>query len=987
MTGHTLIIEDVRLSWWKGQQVDQIYYQHRNHRNSLSIHKVVTDATLWQILFYKDLGEVHLLNPTLTLSKDKTPTESLLKTISFSEASLFPHLTKTDQSSLDFSFLGKMVIEDGIIHLIHSQMESITLSALQCDISILKSQWKLKAQGKTIQSAIKGEFNIDMAFMHIDKNLEPFIDLQAHLDHFPVRIGDQLISFFKPTFKDIFVDTIGEAIDINLKLKQLPKALEIDCKAKSLYFNADIHTKTVNETVVLATPAIIHFQCPSKIIEHLIGFEVQNDFLGQWKIDYLSIPLGHKKQFSFQGTLKGEKIKTSHFDLTPFSLFVSTTNFDEKNFNVKIDSSQAQVNTAIYIPSNWSDLILEGQGLFLGNNRVDISAKTLDSIQLSIEGPYLKTHLIGGYYPKTDLFFLKEPAQIAFSIPIKSFESDLTETAFAEIAIEPFQICFSTNQGLISTQMHFYPFRYQSFDIKKCHLALKGDIKKRKIDYSLSTFIEDGQIHSRGFINASQEMDHQLVFKNLSTQFLDHCLPYFNQFEAMLGPQINGVLECSHSLQQDHLHLSAFSKQFEFEIALEKKGEAFELVHPAKIEWTLPSKTYQDLTQGFHSPLPFSNIDDEIRVHCHLSSLFIPLTSLLSIPQINSLQLSSLGYQGSLSIGPLAISQDLTKGSSVISTLMLSVQHNPFSITKLEIDTGQMLQAKACFNDQLTQFSLQGRFYEVPIDFINNLWLSCFSQKPFLFDFIGSSVSVDFQTSIDQKCGPIQFKLLSDTVDTQFDGYLDKGILTLKHPFSLEMKERLIDPKIQPSERLGLYAINSIGPVTLEVSPKGFSCPLLPFDFSQLQISKGKLHLRHLVCSQVKALQDILSLLQFEDLKLHDSMEIDFSPLNFQLDKGIFQYDSIDMTISNKYSLCSWGKIDFIQDQIQTVIGLTAQCIKQAWDIENLPDGYLLSIPIEGSLKEPRPQLGVITPKIAKLLILKQNAAFDKQAKTGEMHF
>lgn len=90
-----------------------------------------------------------------------------------------------------------------------------------------------------------------------------------------------------------------------------------------------------------------------------------------------------------------------------------------------------------------------------------------------------------------------------------------------------------------------------------------------------------------------------------------------------------------------------------------------------------------------------------------------------------------------------------------------------------------------------------------------------------------------------------------------------------------------------------------------------------------------------------------------------------------------------EILISNTYQVCIWGGLDFPAQKVDMVLGLTASCLKIAFGIKNLPDDYVLQIPMKGKMDNVKINTSKATAKIAALLLWQQKAvsgAFGKSS-------
>lgn len=188
--------------------------------------------------------------------------------------------------------------------------------------------------------------------------------------------------------------------------------------------------------------------------------------------------------------------------------------------------------------------------------------------------------------------------------------------------------------------------------------------------------------------------------------------------------------------------------------------------------------------------------------------------------------------------------------------------------------------------------------------------------------------------------------LSSPLTSLAMEGQLNKGILTLKKPLKWnfiltpEMRAILIKKKI-PFLRT---AIQGEAPITLTIDPAGFTLPLNPFDLNAVQIEKGTFELGKIQFQNEGELSSILNLISPIQEK---QFTLWFTPIYFQMNKGIVHLNRFDFLVANLYQLASWGQIDLKNHQSSLILGLTSQSLDFAFGIKSLKDDYILQIPLK----------------------------------------
>lgn len=178
-----------------------------------------------------------------------------------------------------------------------------------------------------------------------------------------------------------------------------------------------------------------------------------------------------------------------------------------------------------------------------------------------------------------------------------------------------------------------------------------------------------------------------------------------------------------------------------------------------------------------------------------------------------------------------------------------------------------------------------------------------------------------------------------------FDGKLNDGILTLNKPLegSVTLTPLFTQTFLAPSVPLLSSAIGSENPIKFSISPDQFSCPLFPFQLDQVKIGKGLLDLGKIRFRNEGELSSVLNFIH----SISDStFTIWFTPLYFNLEKGILTLKRLDLLVANSYTLASWGSLNLNKQTADLVLGLSAQSLQYAFAVQGLDDQYILQIPL-----------------------------------------
>ena len=241
----------------------------------------------------------------------------------------------------------------------------------------------------------------------------------------------------------------------------------------------------------------------------------------------------------------------------------------------------------------------------------------------------------------------------------------------------------------------------------------------------------------------------------------------------------------------------------------------------------------------------------------------------------------------------------------------------------------------------------------------------------------GPHLNLQANANLNQGDGPFAYTLQSQHLRSSLRGAFKQGALTLTDPlyFQLSITPALSQLLFQEMNPLGLSSVRSEGPITLEIAPQGFSYPLFPHDLSRLEVGGGKLELGKLFCHNEGNLEVALGLLKLGQYRKGDELKLWFAPLDFQIQQGVLNCERTELLIADTFQVCLWGDVNFPENNIDAILGLTASCLKKAFSIKNLPEDYVLQIPMRGSLTDVNINTSKATAKVAALLIWQQKGS------------
>lgn len=985
ITGNTLVMEKLDISWWKGQSIEQITFKDAPGKLAFTCPKITTDATLWQVLFSHDLGNVEILQPHAIISADipvkaTPPTVSQVSQASqVTKAGFIPSLSFVPIAEISLpSYFGHLSVKEGQAAFVGKGFDPIEIQEAVFDATLQKSQIKLQGSGKTLQKAISGSFDLNLAC-----DL-PQIDLSAKLQNFPMRSLDQIVSLTHPQLQGVLLGTVGEAVNVDLKLKNQKQALEVYLDAKSPIFSAHIESATQDDIVTLASPAIIDFQIPAEAFKPFYA-GLQNPFQGQFRIEKLRLPLADKESAAFQATLKGQTLQFSWGEVQPFSVLLSTENFKDRHFTLKVDSPQAQVNMALYVPTDWQALTLEGEALFPQNTRINFNAQTLSTITLNIQGDVWQGSFLGGFDPVHQTLTLAKPATFLYHLsqlpaPLPPL---LKEPTTLRLNIDPCKINLADQSGQIAVKLEADPATLENIPIGQTLISLHGDLKSKKGTFELTSAIDQGPVSASGTFGWPNDISARCLFSEAPIALIDLFLKSKGQLTPILGSKIDGTLNLTLSKESKTASLQLKTPTLSADATVQQKDNTLQLLKPAQLTLTLSPEGYTALDEWLNpTPTPFV--------------LTQPATIQATVNSLRMLQNEKIpqSFKVDCSIDTLAFASKETPNSATsnsatsssgtkLDQLKLHLEHTGGPFIFNFSTTGAALQGSLDSKTGLNQ--LQGKLDRFPTPALDVLARAFGPPKASLATIFGPQIDLTLNTSLDHWSGPMQLQLNSTNIRASLDGVVNQGMLALKDTLHVQIMltedlSHLIFNSLNP---LSLSGMTSEGPITLQIPAEGFSFPLQTADPTKINIPSGRLELGKIFCHNEGNLNVALGLLKLSQFSQNQNLELWFAPLDFHVKGGLLDCERTEILISEKYQVCTWGKIDFIVKEVDMVLGLTASCLRQAFGIKNLPDNYVLQVPMRGPLNNVKINTAQATAKIAALLLWQQKGSLVQKNSKG----
>lgn len=480
----------------------------------------------------------------------------------------------------------------------------------------------------------------------------------------------------------------------------------------------------------------------------------------------------------------------------------------------------------------------------------------------------------------------------------------------------------------------------------------------------VQNWTEDGEIKLKG-----SEIFANLALTQIPTNFLKLFLQK-DEIAVLLGSKLDLKLESNIHLDEVPYASAAFTVQ----------GPQISMEGQLNFATALTLKDNQTLSCAFIlTPERFNALrnllkasqDPSLRkdsitlientaVSLKLNSLFYPLNSTTE----NSF--TELKFDTDLTADRLAI-LDTRDGQS----LTFEKLNAHLNAEDLKTDCSFNVQASQRSRQKNSEFLLKGRAYnalkpngtlnieslsvqfdskiaDLPLDvFCRAICLDPQSNQK-VEALFGQTLDAEMHVSLNQMNGPIQAKFRGENGTIHLDAQLDQGNLFLNSPFFAEC---VVTPELGHSILQDVFPLLSgivvaDQPLQIAIDNRGFYFPIKDFDFRRINIQNASISLGKVKFNNQGQLGEILSLLTPPESEL---IVVWFTPLYLNLTEGNLVLRRIDMLISDRFPIATWGNVNFVKDRVDLVIGLSGYALSHAFNLGPLDPNDFLQIPLRGT--------------------------------------
>jgi hypothetical protein len=412
---------------------------------------------------------------------------------------------------------------------------------------------------------------------------------------------------------------------------------------------------------------------------------------------------------------------------------------------------------------------------------------------------------------------------------------------------------------------------------------------------------------------------------------------------------------------------SPSGKKFLLRLATQKLHQQIE-VEELHFSWRGPQTMKKIAIKSENFELSFEEFSTDL-----------PFWKLSALSSFSLKTLSSLKAKTMLTNGTLTTHLP----ESHFSDIHLAVAHDENGPIHLEMegksDEGGKIFAKAVTEDlDFSNATLDLSCQDLPSLFLDRT-ISLFTELPegFFSTLLGKTIQLQLAANIAQERGNLNLSFSSPLVSTTVQGEIQEGTLTLTKDLQLEvfLTETFSQYFLKEMSPLFLSAKSSKQPIHLTVYKEGFECPLLPFSLKEVKVQKAILDLGQMRAKNAAGIGLVMGLMKLHLPSHLEEMDVWATEVTLSLYDGTLYTDRMDVLLDNSIHICTWGTIDLVTKEVDMTLGLTADALKETFRFSHLPDDYVLTIPVKGTIDHVKIDNSVATAKIAKLMAMKATNA------------
>ena len=950
-----LKIDVLDLSWSGTQEIAGLEIRDERGNLTFSCDELFTDATLVQILIRHEIGSMKVIQPNMRIGPDNK-NASQVKIVH--QAGFIP--AWGIQNTVFYPLKGHILIEQGALDFLSPGLDLIRVYNIALSLeSSQTGSWHIKANGQTVQNSVLGQFDLEGV-------MDEKIGVSGHLANFPTRSIDQTIGIFYPALKGLFSSGIGEALNVDLEVKGSCEMMGISLNANSPNFRAQIQATSNHDKFFLSMPALISLTARPEFAEKFAQLSLLKPVTLTFKIDDFRFCLPQKEIEAIQGNLSLSEIQLPDVLLKSAVISLVTDHVKKGQFTATLQSSQLSLSpmqfqwkeglkllrptafsgvangvlTKFSLPLNWKELEVEAEINWRG--KIKLSIATLQSIYL-------------------DYTFAKLPSPWDVLLP---------EPTTMHLKMD----CMHSVE-LLKGVTTIDSFMIEAIPIQNIRGSFQFSPKNRVGSLQINGTIGNGEIEAQ-FSLQGKEVQTEGILKKIPVHLFE-LLFHHNELNLILGPKAD--LSFKGILKKETLELSLLghSDLLQLDLHLKHAENMLSVVKPSTLSYTLTQKSYKALDHWVN-PLvssPF-NLVTEAQLFFELNSLQLPTQSGPDGFPALIFDPSQTQLEGDFTVNQFGFMESSTGQESSLNHLELHLsQTTPQAPLSFHLHADVAPKSKFSLNGSF-DYSKASTILDIHIEQFPSAILDVLARligkkEVALSTLLGPTVEATIVTQIRQRRGPLKMTINAPYTRISLEGNLKDGILTLNDTLygQITMTPSLSRMLLKDINPLSISAIHATHPITLEIPASGFSLQLYPFSMKEWMIPQARIELGQIVCQNEGNLSAALALLKLHQFSNDQEIKLWFAPFDLHMHQGMIDCERTEILVADTFDICTWGQIDLVHDYVDTVLGLTASCLKKAFGIKELPSDYILQMAMKGPANDVQIDSSKATAKVAALLL------------------
>jgi len=614
--------------------------------------------------------------------------------------------------------------------------------------------------------------------------------------------------------------------------------------------------------------------------------------------------------------------------------------------------------------------LMQKKGYEVPASIIKLQMASLTDIRFSLENPLCSLSSTLGLTPK--FLSIKDPTIFEYRLSQESLPiylpSGITFTdAVVRLTCKPVKISLDDikNTPPINLALELGSTQIQSsktalsLPIEHLHAAATISLEKQTLNASYELELASapivGSIDLRSFSNP--EFKSYLSAKKLPVSLLQSLtqgiFPSDKDYSSLLGDELSLTAEVEKGNKAKSLSVDVTSPLLKLKGGFDLQNQMLTSLSPLSLEYTLTPKGYKR-----HISSPFS-LQKDVQIVGAIQDLCLPLDfSLDKARGTLTTSASSIILESKEIAEPLVI-------SDLKASLSKKTEKKGLEITAGFKSKEGALQLSGLLSQiKPLQGSLQMNMAEFPSTALDFFSLNKNSFYPLL---LGPFFTANCNLSLEQGKGPLSIGLQSKKAHFDMQAEILPSAITLRKDLSADL---LVTPELAKlfiKTDSPISSLSAPKPITVWASKQGFSIPL-DKNLSAVEIPNIQINLNKIYCKNEGAIASALQQLKSKEPN-NKEIEIWFAPFDLHVRKGVVEIERTEFLLDRTYDLALWGEVSLPKNYAELTLGITADAMRAAFGLKQLPKDYVLKIPVKGPLDNVQIKTKTAASKITALLL------------------